>query len=156
MLAARSAAGQLPGMGGRVKGASSRAPGDDWTPWAILNAALAILLLLHAVVMVNGVGFPVQVERVPVGIGGLGLAFVGTGLGGRQSSRRQGPGVPRTLTRAEPWRRVAGWIVTGGGVTITLTVFLPAPATPIAIGTLAAAAVMLAVSRYVRRTAEPR
>jgi uncharacterized membrane protein len=122
------------------------------TYWLIVNGVIGFMLLLHVVIVVNGIGYPVRVDRIAVGGAGLLLILIGSYLGRVEPNWFVGIRTPWTLSSEAVWRRtnrVGGWILAAGGMALVLTVFLPASALPIVIGIVAAVAVVPVVLSYV-------
>ncbi|MBI3982507.1 MAG: SdpI family protein [Gemmatimonadetes bacterium] len=117
----------------------------------IFNGVLGFMLLVHVVIMANGVGYPVRVDRITVGGIGLLLVLIGNYLGRVEPNWFVGIRTPWTLSSDRVWRRthrLGAWILVAGGSAIVLTVFLPAATMPIVIGLLAVVAVVPVVVSY--------
>ncbi|HXV85152.1 MAG TPA: SdpI family protein [Gemmatimonadales bacterium] len=148
MLATRGILALLPAIDPRA--ANYRKFADTY--WLIVNGVLAFLLLLHLVIVVNGIGYPVRVDRIAVGGAGLLLVLIGSYLGRVEPNFFFGIRTPWTLSSDTVWRRtnrVGGRILAGGGGALVLTLFLPASALPIVILILAAIAVIPVVLSYI-------
>ena len=93
------------------------------TYWLIANALVLFLLGVHALVIANGLGYPVAMARLmPVGIGLL-FIVLGNSLARVQPTWFVGIRTPWTLSSDTVWRkthRTGGFtFVIGGGVMIT-------------------------------------
>ncbi len=76
------------------------------TYWLIANVVLAFAGVAHALIVANGLGYTVQVDRLlPVGIGLL-LAFLGNYLTRVEPNWFVGIRTPWTLSSDTVWRRV--------------------------------------------------
>jgi uncharacterized membrane protein len=147
MLAMRGVLAILPAIDPRGENYKKLAD----TYWLIVNGVVGFLLLLHVVIAVSAVGYPVQVGRIAMGGVGLLLVLVGSYLGRVEPNWFIGVRTPWTLSSDSVWRRthrVSGGILVAGGVAIVLTVFLPAPPLVIVIALLATVAVVPVVVSY--------
>jgi len=81
--------------------------------WLIANAILVFTGVAHALIIANGLGYTVQVDRLlPVGVGLL-LAFLGNYLTRVEPNWFIGVRTPWTLSSDAVWRKVhrtAGWL----------------------------------------------
>ena len=147
MLALRGVLAVLPSID--PKGENYRKFADTY--WLLFNGMIGFMLLLHAVIVAHGIGYPVRVDRIAVG--GIGLLFmlIGNFLGRVEPNWFIGIRTPWTLSSNAVWRRthrVGGWIFVGGGAAIVATVFLPASALPILVGTVGLVVVVPVVLSY--------
>jgi len=98
------------------------------TYWLIANAVLVFTLVAHALILANGLGYTVRVDRLlPIGIGLL-LAFLGNYLTRVEPNWFIGIRTPWTLSSDAVWRRVhrtAGWLFAIGGLVIAAGAFAP-------------------------------
>jgi len=98
------------------------------TYWLIANAVLVFTLVAHALILANGLGHTVRVDRLlPIGIGLL-LAFLGNYLTRVEPNWFIGIRTPWTLSSDAVWRRVhrtAGWLFAIGGLVIAVGAFAP-------------------------------
>lgn len=98
------------------------------TYWLIANAVLVFTLVAHALILANGLGYTVKVDRLlPIGIGLL-LAFLGNYLTRVEPNWFIGIRTPWTLSSDAVWRRVhrtAGWLFAIGGLVIAVGAFAP-------------------------------
>ena len=98
------------------------------TYWLIANAVLVFTLVAHALILANGLGYTVRVDRLlPIGIGLL-LAFLGNYLTRVEPNWFIGIRTPWTLSSDAVWRRVhrtAGWLFAIGGLVIAVGAFAP-------------------------------
>ena len=96
--------------------------------WLIVNAVLVFVGLAHALVVANGLGYTVRVDRLmPLGVGLL-LAFLGNYLTRVESNWFIGIRTPWTLSSDAVWRkthRTAGWLFVIGGLIIAAGAFAP-------------------------------
>jgi uncharacterized membrane protein len=96
--------------------------------WLIANAVLAFSGLAHALILANGLGYTVHVDRLlPVGIGLL-FAFLGNYLTRVEPNWFIGVRTPWTLSSDAVWRRVhrtAGWLFVIAGLVIAAGAFAP-------------------------------
>ncbi|HEX9579944.1 MAG TPA: SdpI family protein [Gemmatimonadales bacterium] len=148
MLAMRAILALLPAIDPRAENYRKFAD----TYWLIVNGVLGFMLLLHVVIVVNGIGYPVRVDRIAIGGAGLLLVLIGSYLGRVEPNWFFGIRTPWTLSSDTVWRRtnrMGGWILAGGGMALVLTVFLPASALPIVVGIVAAVAVIPVVLSYI-------
>jgi len=147
MLALRGVLAVLPSID--PKGENYRKFADTY--WLLFNGMIGFMLLLHAVIVAHGIGYPVRVDRIAVG--GIGLLFmlIGNFLGRVEPNWFIGIRTPWTLSSNAVWRRthrVGGWIFVAGGGAIVATVFLPASALPIFLGTVGLVVVVPVVLSY--------
>ncbi len=98
------------------------------TYWLIANVVLAFAGVAHALIVANGLGYTVQVDRLlPVGIGLL-LAFLGNYLTRVEPNWFVGIRTPWTLSSDTVWRRVhrtAGWLFVIAGLVVAAAAFAP-------------------------------
>jgi len=96
--------------------------------WLIANAVLAFSGLAHVLILANGLGYTLQVDRiVPVGIGLL-FAFLGNYLTRVEPNWFVGVRTPWTLSSDTVWRKVhrtAGWLFVVAGLVIAAAAFMP-------------------------------
>lgn len=98
------------------------------TYWLIANVVLAFTGVAHGLIVANGLGYTVQVDRLlPVGIGLL-LAFLGNYLTRVEPNWFVGIRTPWTLSSDAVWRRVhrtAGWLFVIAGLVVAAAAFAP-------------------------------
>lgn len=121
--------------------------------WLIANAVLAFTALAHVLILANGMGYTVQVDRlIPVGLGLL-FAFLGNYLTRVEPNWFVGVRTPWTLSSDTVWRKVhrtAGWLFVLAGVVIAAGAFAPRRAfVPLLITAIVAAAGIPVVQSYV-------
>jgi len=121
--------------------------------WLIANAVLVFTGVAHALILVNGLGYTVQVDRlVPLGLGLL-FAFLGNYLTRVEPNWFVGIRTPWTLSSDTVWRRVhrtAGWLFVIAGVVMAAGAFAPRRAfVSLFIATVVAAAGIPVVQSYV-------
>jgi uncharacterized membrane protein len=121
--------------------------------WLIANAALAFSGLAHILILANGMGYTVQVDRlIPVGVGLL-LAFLGNYLTRVEPNWFVGVRTPWTLSSDAVWRRVhrtAGGLFVIAGLVIAAGAFAPRRAfMPLFVATIVLAAGIPVVQSYV-------
>jgi len=121
--------------------------------WLIANAILVFTGVAHALILANGLGYTLQVDRlIPVGVGLL-LAFLGNYLTRIEPNWFIGVRTPWTLSSDAVWRKVhrtAGWLFAIGGLVIAAGAFAPRSAfMPLFIVTIVAAAGIPVVQSYV-------
>lgn len=123
------------------------------TYWLIVNAVIAFMLVVHGMIMANGLGYPVRIERViPFGIGLL-FIVLGNFLTRVEPNWFVGIRTPWTLSSDTVWRkthRTGGWLMVIGGFVLALGAFLPSGAYwPLFFVTLVIVAVIPIVQSYV-------
>ena len=121
--------------------------------WLIANAVLAFSGLAHILILANGMGYTLQVDRlIPVGVGLL-LAFLGNYLTRVEPNWFIGVRTPWTLSSDAVWRRVhrtAGWLFAIGGLVIAAGAFAPRGAfMPLVTATIVIAAGIPVVQSYI-------
>jgi uncharacterized membrane protein len=121
--------------------------------WLIANAILAFTGVAHGLIIANGLGYTVQVDRLlPVGVGLL-FAFLGNYLTRVEPNWFIGVRTPWTLSSDAVWRRVhrtAGWLFVVAGLVIAAGAFAPRSAfMPLFVATVALAAGIPVVQSYV-------
>jgi len=123
------------------------------TYWLIANVILAFTGVVHGLIVANGLGYAVQVDRLlPVGIGLL-LAFLGNYLTRVEPNWFIGIRTPWTLSSDTVWRRVhrtAGWLFVIAGLVVAAAAFAPRRAfLPVWMVTIILAAGIPVVQSYV-------
>jgi uncharacterized membrane protein len=123
------------------------------TYWLIANVVLAFAGVAHALIVANGLGYTVQVDRLlPVGIGLL-LAFLGNYLTRVEPNWFIGIRTPWTLSSDTVWRRVhrtAGWLFVIAGFVVAAAAFAPRGAfMPLTAAVLVVASAVPVVQSYV-------
>ncbi len=121
--------------------------------WLIGNAVLAFAGLAHVLILANGLGYTVQVDRlIPVGVGLL-FAFLGNYLTRVEPNWFIGVRTPWTLSSDAVWRKVhrtAGWLFVIAGLVIAAGAFAPRRAfVPLFIVAIVAAAGIPVMQSYV-------
>jgi uncharacterized membrane protein len=96
--------------------------------WLIANAVLVFTGVADALILANGLGYTVQVDRLlPLGVGLL-FAFLGNYLTRVEPNWFIGIRTPWTLSSDTVWRkthRTAGWLFVVGGLVIAAGAFAP-------------------------------
>jgi len=96
--------------------------------WLIANAVLVFTGVADALILANGLGYTVQVDRLlPLGVGLL-FAFLGNYLTRVEPNWFVGIRTPWTLSSDAVWRkthRTAGWLFVVGGLVIAAGAFAP-------------------------------
>jgi uncharacterized membrane protein len=91
--------------------------------WLLANAVIVFLGLAHVLVVVNGLGYAVQIDRLlPIGIGLL-FVFLGNYLTRVEPNWFIGIRTPWTLSSDTVWRkthRTGGWLFVFGGLGVAL------------------------------------
>jgi uncharacterized membrane protein len=123
------------------------------TYWLIVNAVIAFMLVVHGMIIANGLGYAVRIERVmPFGIGLL-FIVLGNFLTRVEPNWFVGIRTPWTLSSDTVWRkthRTGGWLMVIGGFVLTLGAFLPSGAYwPLFFVTLVIVGVIPIVQSYV-------
>jgi immunity protein, SdpI family len=121
--------------------------------WLIANAILVFTGLAHALIIANGLGYTVQVDRLlPVGVGLL-LAFLGNYLSRVEPNWFIGVRTPWTLSSDAVWRKVhrtAGWLFVIAGLVIAAGAFAPRSTfVPLFVAAIVVAAGIPVVQSYV-------
>jgi uncharacterized membrane protein len=121
--------------------------------WLIANAVLAFTAVAHALILANGLGYTVQVDRLlPLGVGLL-LAFLGNYLTRIEPNWFIGIRTPWTLSSDTVWRkthRTGGWLFVIAGMVIAAGAFAPRAAFfPLFVATIVVAAGVPVVQSYV-------
>lgn len=121
--------------------------------WLIANAVIAFLLVAHGLVVANGLGYRVQVDRLmPVGIGVL-LVVLGNYLTRVEPNWFLGIRTPWTLSSDTVWRkthRSGGWLFVIGGLVIAAGAFTPRGVfLPLLIATLVLVTVVPVAQSYI-------
>jgi uncharacterized membrane protein len=121
--------------------------------WLIANSVILFLLGVHVVVLLNGMGSPVDVDLL-IGLGvGLLLMVMGNYLGKVQPNWFMGVRTPWTLASERVWRktnRTAGWLFVLAGILIAVASFVPSVPTTTVMGVaIAVAALIPVIQSYV-------
>jgi len=122
------------------------------TYWLIANAILLFMLAFHVVVILNGIGYPINLTRlVPIGLGLLFVVF-GNVLTRVGPNWFMGIRTPWTLSNETVWRkthRLGGWIMVAAGILMMLATLLPVTATiPVLVVALIVGTVVPVVYSY--------
>jgi len=121
--------------------------------WLIANAILVFTGVVHGLILANGLGYTVQVDRLlPVGVGLL-FVFLGNYLTRVEPNWFIGVRTPWTLSSDTVWRKVhrtAGWLFVIAGIVIAAGAFAPRSAfMPLFVVTIVAAAGIPVAQSYV-------
>jgi uncharacterized membrane protein len=122
--------------------------------WLIANAILVFTgVVAHTLILANGLGYTVQVDRLlPIGMGLL-FAFLGNYLTRVEPNWFIGIRTPWTLSSDAVWRkthRTAGWLFVVGGLVIAAGAFAPRGAfARLAVATLVVVVVIPVAQSYV-------
>jgi len=121
--------------------------------WLIANAILVFMGVAHVLILANGMGYTVQVDRLlPLGVGLL-FAFLGNYLTRIEPNWFIGIRTPWTLSSDTVWRkthRTGGWLFVIGGIVIAAGAFAPRGALlPLFVATLIVVAGIPVVQSYV-------
>ena len=121
--------------------------------WLIANAILVFTGVAHALILANGLGYTVQIDRLfPLGVGLL-FAFLGNYLTRVEPNWFIGIRTPWTLSSDTVWRkthRTGGWLFVIGGIVIAAGAFAPRGAfVPLFVATVIAVAGIPVVQSYV-------
>ena len=121
--------------------------------WLIANAVLTFSGLAHVLILANGMGYTVQVDRlIPVGLGLL-FTFLGNYLTRVEPNWFVGVRTPWTLSSDTVWRKVhrtAGWLFVIAGLVTATGAFAPRRAfVPLFITAIVAAAGIPVVQSYI-------
>jgi uncharacterized membrane protein len=89
--------------------------------WLLVNAILVFMLLAHVLIVANGLGYAVQIDRLlPIGVGLL-FVFLGNYLTRVEPNWFVGIRTPWTLSSDTVWRkthRTGGWLFVVGGLAV--------------------------------------
>ena len=121
--------------------------------WLIANAILVFMGVAHVLILANGLGYFLQVDRLlPLGVGLL-FAFLGNYLTRIEPNWFIGIRTPWTLSSDTVWRkthRTGGWLFVIGGMVIAAGAFAPRGALlPLFVATLIVVAGIPVVQSYV-------
>lgn len=121
--------------------------------WLIANVILVFLGLAHVLILANGMGYLVQVDRLlPLGVGLL-FAILGNYLTRIEPNWFIGIRTPWTLSSDAVWRkthRTGGWLFVIGGIVIATGAFAPRGAfVPLFVATVLVVAGIPVVQSYV-------
>lgn len=121
--------------------------------WLITNAILVFMGVAHLLILANGLGYTVQVDRLmPLGVGLL-FAFLGNYLARIEPNWFIGIRTPWTLSSDTVWRkthRTGGWLFVVGGIVIAAGAFAPRGVLlPLFIATIVVVALIPVVQSYV-------
>jgi len=121
--------------------------------WLIANAILVFMGVAHVLILANGLGYTVQVDRLlPLGVGLL-FAFLGNYLTRIEPNWFIGIRTPWTLSSETVWRkthRTGGWLFVIGGIVIAAGAFAPRSAfMPLFVCTIVVVALIPVVQSYV-------
>ena len=91
--------------------------------WLLVNGILVFMGLAHVLIVVNGLGYSVQIDRLlPIGVGLL-FVFLGNYLTRVEPNWFIGIRTPWTLSSDTVWRkthRTGGWLFVLGGLGVAL------------------------------------
>ena len=111
--------------------------------WLIGNSVVLFLAGVHVVVLLNAMGYPVDMNLV-IGVGvGLLFTVMGNYLGKVQPNWFMGVRTPWTLASEQVWRkthRTAGWLFVGAGLFIAVAAFIPS----VSVGAVMVVAIVIA------------
>jgi uncharacterized membrane protein len=111
--------------------------------WLIGNSVVLFLAGVHVVVLLNAMGYPVDMNLV-IGVGvGLLFTVMGNYLGKVQPNWFMGVRTPWTLASEQVWRkthRTAGWLFVGTGLFIAVAAFIPS----VSVGSVMVVAIVIA------------
>lgn len=121
--------------------------------WLIANAILVFMGVAHVLILANGLGYSVQVDRLlPLGVGLL-FAFLGNYLTRIEPNWFIGIRTPWTLSSDAVWRkthRTGGWLFVIGGIVIAAGAFAPRGAfVPLFVVTIVIVTLIPVVQSYV-------
>lgn len=121
--------------------------------WLLTNAVIAFLGVAHVLIIGNGLGYEVHIDRLlPLSIGLL-LTFLGNYLTRVEPNWFVGIRTPWTLSSDTVWRRThrtGGWLFVLAGIVVALAGFAPRAAVmPIIIATVLVAALIPVVQSYI-------
>jgi uncharacterized membrane protein len=121
--------------------------------WLIANAILVFMGVAHVLILANGLGYSVQIDRLlPLGIGLL-FAFLGNYLTRIEPNWFIGIRTPWTLSSDTVWRkthRTGGWLFVIGGIVIAAGAFAPRRAfLPLFVVTVVLVALSPVVQSYI-------
>ena len=121
--------------------------------WLIANAILVFMGVGHVLILANGLGYTVQVDKLlPLGVGLL-LAFLGNYLTRIEPNWFIGIRTPWTLSSDTVWRRThrtGGWLFVAGGIVIAAGAFAPRGAFwPLFVTTILVVTLIPVVQSYV-------
>ena len=121
--------------------------------WLIANAIIVFMGVAHVLILANGLGYTVQVDRLlPLGVGLL-FAFLGNYLTRLEPNWFIGIRTPWTLSSDTVWRkthRTGGWLFVSGGIVIAAGAFAPRGAfLPLFVATLIVVAGIPVVQSYI-------
>ena len=121
--------------------------------WLIANAIIVFMGVAQVLVLANGLGYTVQVDRLlPLGVGLL-FAFLGNYLTRIEPNWFIGIRTPWTLSSDTVWRRThrtGGWLFVIGGIVIAAGAFAPRGTfLPLFVVTVVVVALIPVVQSYV-------
>jgi len=121
--------------------------------WLIANAIIVFSGVAHALIIANGLGYTVQVDRLlPLGVGLL-FAFLGNYLTRIEPNWFIGIRTPWTLSSDTVWRkthRTGGWLFVIGGIVIAAGAFAPRGAfLPLFVVTIVVVTLIPVVQSYI-------
>lgn len=121
--------------------------------WLIANAIIVFVGVGHALILANGLGYTVQVDRLmPIGVGLL-FVFLGNYLTRIEPNWFIGIRTPWTLSSDVVWRRThrtGGWLFVIGGLIIAAGAFAPRGAfMPLLVTTIVLVTLIPVVQSYV-------
>lgn len=123
------------------------------TYWLFANSIIVFMLVVHALILASGLGYPVKIGRLmPVGVGLL-FVILGNYLTRVEPNWFIGIRTPWTLSSDTVWRkthRTGGWLMVIGGMLIAACALLPRGAfLPLFVSAILIMAVIPIVQSYV-------
>lgn len=123
---------------------------DEWM--LLVNLIFLFFGVMHVAMLGNGLGWPVNMERVILASVGLMFVAIGNYLPRIRSNWFMGIRTPWTLDNERVWRathRVGGRVFVAGGLVLLLSTLLPLPFRAWAFGVVVALGLVPVVYSYV-------